>query len=210
MSGFRSCGPLCQVRNWFDDTLDRGTSALMRHRGPAHFAEPAGRIPVSERVDPGRDSLERVDKFGMPHRSQQQGRVFYLTTAAAASLRALREAAAEAGLDTTTLLTLTSAHRSAGRQATLAAEARERYGSEERARVFVAQGRSEHLTGCAMDLNLGIRNSGANATERNFDDLPVYEWLRANAHRFGLNPYPYTNHQHPGEPWHWSYNVREP
>jgi LAS superfamily LD-carboxypeptidase LdcB len=209
MGGFRTPGPRCQVRDWFDDSIDPGTTALVRHLPPGHFGAPAGRIPISERTDPGLDSLERVDKYGMPHLSHEQGRVFYLNRSAAESLRALRAAAAEAGLDTTTVFTLTSAHRSSDRQATLAAAARERYGNEERARVFVAQGHSEHITGRAVDLNLGIQNSGDNATARAFDALPAYRWLNANAHRFGLNPYPYASPSHPGEPWHWSYNVRE-
>ena len=66
--------------------------------------------------------------------------------------------------------------------------------------IWVAQGRSEHITGNAFDLNLGIRNSRANAEAGLFDGLATYRWLRDNAANYGLNPYG-------REPWHWSYNV---
>jgi LAS superfamily LD-carboxypeptidase LdcB len=105
------------------------------------------------------------------------------------------------------LFTLTSAYRSSSKQARLSATARGKYGSRENAKVFVAE-KSEHITGRAMDLNLGISNSGANALARRFDDLPEYQWLKENAAQFGFNPYAYSDGTHPGEPWHWSYNTR--
>jgi LAS superfamily LD-carboxypeptidase LdcB len=94
---------------------------------------------------------------------------------------------------------LTSAYRSAARQAALAADAVTKYGNKEAA-TWVAQGRSEHITGRAFDLYLGIDNTGENAKAGKFNGLSAFIWLKANAADFGLNAYNI-------EPWHWSYNV---
>jgi hypothetical protein len=234
MAGSNTPAPHCQVKNWFEDPIDEGTSARFRHNPPGpscqvkywfddsysgapfgnfphaaspDFGVPAGRIPLADRVDPGIESLERIDMYGAPYLSRTQGRLFRLTPRAAASFRALRAAAMAAGFDSD-FCTLTSDYRSSHKQAGLSSRARTQYGSVEAARIFVAE-KSEHITGRAFDLNLGISNSGANALARNFDELPQYQWLKENAAKFGLNPYAYSNATHPGEPWHWSYNVRE-
>ena len=34
MTGLRTPGPQCQVKNWFEEAIDVGTSALIRHRPP--------------------------------------------------------------------------------------------------------------------------------------------------------------------------------
>jgi hypothetical protein len=233
MAGSSTRAPLCQVKDWFEDPIDEGTLARIRNLppGPAcqvkywfddsyggapfgnfpreaspDFGIPAGRIPLADRVDPGIETLERMDKYGAPYLSRTQGRLFRLEPRTAASFRALRAAAMDAGFDSE-LFTLTSDYRSSHKQAGLSARANQQYGSREAARIFVAE-KSEHITGRAMDLNLGISNSGANALARNFDDLPQYQWLKENAPKFGLNPYAYRNETHPGEPWHWSYNTR--
>jgi hypothetical protein len=233
MAGSTTPGPRCQVKNWFEDPIDEGTSARIRHTAPGpkcqvkdwfddlieeepsievprcatgHLSEPAGRIPLADRVDPGIDTLEKIDQNGEPHVRQSQGRPFYLEAQTAESFRALRAAAMEKGF-APELFTLTSAYRSSSKQAGLSTRARGMYGSREKAKVFVAE-RSEHITGRAMDLNLGISNSGANALARRFDDLAEYKWLKENAARFGFNPYGYSDETHPGEPWHWSYNTR--
>lgn len=233
MAGFRTPGPQCQVRNWFEEPIDVGTLARVRHDPPGprcqvrdwfdgwlheraypgmqlpaagQFGVPVGRIPLAERVDPGVDTLERIDKYGDPYLGTAQGRLFRLERRTAESFRALRAAAAAAGFNRD-LFTLTSDYRSSHKQAGLSARARHQYGSRAGARIFVAE-RSEHITGRAMDLHLGISNSGANALARRFDNLPQYQWLQRNAAQFGLNPYPYTSATHPGEPWHWSYNAQ--
>jgi LAS superfamily LD-carboxypeptidase LdcB len=170
----RSPGPTCQVANWFLDPVDTGTAARTRNQppGPAGtFGEPAGRIPLDERLDPGQAMLENVDRYGEPHLSKEQGEIHQLTRRAAESLRALRAAAKAAG-------------------------------------TWVAQDRSEHITGRTFDLRLGLKNSSENAKARAFDNLPQYKWLKANAHQFGLNPYPYLDAKHAGEPWHWSFNAK--
>lgn len=216
MAGFRIPGPLCREGGALDidvGTLCRQASPQPGPVGsyPEDFGQPAGRIPINERIDPGVDTLERLDRYGQPYRTaretEEQGRIFRLEERTARSFRALRAAAALAGF-TKELFTLTSDYRSSKKQAIRAAAAREKYGDAKKAGVFVAQGRSEHITGRAFDLNLGIANSGENAKARAFDRLPAYQWLKENAPRFGLNPYPYTDAEHPGEPWHWSYNTR--
>jgi LAS superfamily LD-carboxypeptidase LdcB len=67
----------------------------------------------------------------------------------------------------------------------------------------VAQGVSEHITGNGLDLKLDtkVTNSSANAQSGTFNNLPAYQWFKANAKDFGLNAYA-------REPWHWSYHVK--
>lgn len=163
---------------------------------PAYpYGVPGGRIPVRDRLDPGPRGLVSVNRYGQDPALRQ--RVFELTREALAAFRGLRSAAMAAGFDTE-LFTLTSAHRSAGRQAQLAQAARRKYGKAGAGR-WVAQGKSEHITGRAFDLNLGIANSSENARSKAFDKQPAYQWLKLIAQFFGLSPYS-------EEPWHWSYN----
>jgi hypothetical protein len=163
---------------------------------PAYpYGIPGGRIPVKDRFDPGPGALVSVNRFGQDAAPQE--RVFQLTADALAAFRGLRSAAMAAGFDKE-LFTLTSAHRSADRQAQLAKAARQKYGKAAAGR-WVAQNKSEHITGRAFDLNLGIANSSENARSKAFDDQLPYRWLKQNAQFFGLSPYS-------AEPWHWSYN----
>jgi hypothetical protein len=57
-------------------------------------------------------------------------------------------------------------------------------------------GNSPHLTGRALDLNLGAPLSGDFAKLR---VLPAFRWLVCNAERFGFHPYHV-------EPWHWEFS----
>ena len=96
------------------------------------------------------------------------------------------------------LLTIISGHRDVATQRSLWARALERYGSPERARIFVAPpGGSPHHTGRAIDFFLGARNDSRNipALRR----TAAYHWLVCNASRFGFTPYG-------AEPWHWEFN----
>ena len=168
---------------------------------PAYpYGFPGGRIPVSERVDPGAAGLLNIDRYGEDPKPHE--RVFKLTPEALAAFRGLRGAAMAAGFNKE-LFTLTSAYRSAGHQAELARGARRKYGNRGSAGRWVAQGKSEHITGRAFDLNLGISNSSENAKSGAFEHVKAYEWLKVNAPFFGLSPYS-------EEPWHWSYNPRNP
>jgi hypothetical protein len=150
MAGSTTPGPRCQVRNWFEDPIDEGTSARVRHTAPGpkcqvkywfddlvdegpsievprcaagHLSEPAGRIPLADRVDPGIDTLEEIDENGEPYLGQTQGRRYRLKPQTAESFRALRAAAMAAGF-APELFTLTSAYRSSSKQAGLSATAR--------------------------------------------------------------------------------------
>jgi LAS superfamily LD-carboxypeptidase LdcB len=161
------------------------------------FRTPAGRIPLNERCDPDPAELVSINKYGDSVASGQ--RVFQLTKTALDAFRALRTAACAAGFDRE-LFTLTSAYRSSLRQAQLAAAARLQYGAG--ASKWVAQTRSEHITGRAFDLNLGLDNTSTNAKSQLFSHTKAFQWLKANAANYGLNPY-YE------EPWHWSYNVKQ-
>jgi LAS superfamily LD-carboxypeptidase LdcB len=59
---------------------------------------------------------------------------------------------------------------------------------------------SEHLTGRAIDFNLGPPNTSEAVMQGQFNN-EAYRWLEQNAGNYGFNPYD-------AEPWHWSYNVR--
>jgi hypothetical protein len=155
---------------------------------------PAGRIPVNQRIDPGTDNLVAVNRFGEPPVGKQ--RVFYLAPDALDALHALRADAKAEGFDRE-MFSLTSAYRSQARQNVLHSGATGKYGSG--AGKWVAS-KSEHITGRAFDLNLGISNSSENAKSGAFNHLREYEWLSAHAGQYGLNPYG-------AEPWHWSHNV---
>ena len=69
--------------------------------------------------------------------------------------------------------------------------------------VNAAPGYSEHHDGNALD----IGTPGEPPAEESFEDTPAFEWLQANAARFGFRmSYPRDN---PNgivyEPWHWYY-----
>jgi D-alanyl-D-alanine dipeptidase len=95
------------------------------------------------------------------------------------------------------LLTVVSGYRSVSQQRRLWEEALRKYGSPERARVWVAPpGGSAHNTGRAIDLWLGLKVTSTNVQPMR--STPAYRWLVCNARRFGFTPYA-------REPWHWEY-----
>ena len=158
------------------------------------YGTPAGRIPKSQRIDPGPWGLVTVNAYGTERSTGSHN----LTPEALASFRALRAAAKAAGFSTG-LLRMTSSYRSPERQAELAAKAIAKYG-EAAAGKWVALGLSEHITGRTVDFYLGIPSTSDNAKSGAFEMQPVYQWLKEAAPLYGWNPYP-------NEPWHWSYNV---
>ena len=96
------------------------------------------------------------------------------------------------------LLLPVSGYRSSAHQNRLWQQALARYGSAEEARKWVAPpGSSAHQSGRAIDMYLGARNDSSNVPK--LRGTPAYQWLVANARRFGF--YPYER-----EPWHWEYN----
>ncbi|RAK57632.1 D-alanyl-D-alanine carboxypeptidase [Phenylobacterium deserti] len=67
---------------------------------------------------------------------------------------------------------------------------------------------SPHRTGLAMDLYVGQApgygpDSSADPNRRFMTKTPAYQWLLANAHRFGFVNYPF-------EPWHWEWTGEDP
>ncbi len=67
---------------------------------------------------------------------------------------------------------------------------------------------SPHRTGLAMDLFVGAApgyppDSSADVNRLHMTKTPSYQWLLANAHRFGFVNYPF-------EPWHWEWTGESP
>lgn len=94
------------------------------------------------------------------------------------------------------LLTLFSAYRSPAADAA-------RCALENNCQNLVRTTCSAHLTGLAIDLNLGAApgfspDSSDDTNRRHIAEGPAYRWLAANASRFGFTAYAF-------EPWHWEW-----
>jgi D-alanyl-D-alanine carboxypeptidase len=64
------------------------------------------------------------------------------------------------------------------------------------------QGYSEHQLGTAVDFT--TEELGADFSD--FEDTDAYQWLLANAHRYGfILSYPKGNKYYIFEPWHWRF-----
>lgn len=126
------------------------------------------------------------------------GREFLLTPAAASAWAAMKQAAAQDGLD----LRLLSAFRSVERQAEII-RARLAAGRslDEILAASAPPGFSEHHTGRAID----IGTPESDTLEESFELTPAFAWLQQHAGRFGfVLSYPRGNAE--GfiyEPWHW-------
>ena len=79
-----------------------------------------------------------------------------------------------------------------------------RYGEEEADTIAARPGHSEHQTGLTVDMA-----STANGGLSKFGDSPEYQWMLANAHKYGwIERYPQGKEDLTGysaEPWHWRY-----
>jgi D-alanyl-D-alanine carboxypeptidase len=126
------------------------------------------------------------------------GRPQSLAPATAAAWTAMREAAQSAGIE----IMIVSGFRSIEDQAELfrrklaAGQAMETI-----LRVNAAPGFSQHHTGRAVD----IAAPGCRPLIEEFAATPAFDWLRANAQRFGFRM-PYGKQNRFGftyEPWHW-------
>ncbi|BAY99055.1 peptidase M15B and M15C, D,D-carboxypeptidase VanY/endolysin [Tolypothrix tenuis PCC 7101] len=75
----------------------------------------------------------------------------------------------------------------------------------ERAALSAPPGHSEHHTGYAVDVGDGA--VPATNLQANFDNTKAYQWLEANAARFGFEmSFPKDNAQGVSyEPWHWRF-----
>lgn len=83
--------------------------------------------------------------------------------------------------------------------------------------IVAIPGTSEHETGLAVDLGgcpmneLGVRDDTKERLEleKDFKDLPEYQWLLQNASKYGFRQsYTEDNTKQtgfPAEPWHWKF-----
>ena len=98
-------------------------------------------------------------------------------------------------------LRIISAYRSFGTQSELKSSYTMIYGSG--ANSFSAdQGYSEHQLGTTVDFT----TSEVGASFSNFDNTTAYQWLLANAYKYGfILSYPEGNQYYQFEPWHWRF-----
>lgn len=95
-----------------------------------------------------------------------------------------------------------SAYRAFSTQADLKAGYSVVYGAGTANQFSADQGYSEHQLGTTIDLT--TKKLGAGFATLASD--PAYEWLLANAHRYGfILSYPKNNLYYKFEPWHWRF-----
>ena len=126
------------------------------------------------------------------------GREQKMTPRAARGWRRMADAAARDGLE----IQAVSAFRTVEYQAGLIRKKLARgLAIEEILRVSAAPGFSEHHSGRAID----VTTPGCEVLEEPFEETSAFEWLEANADRFGFRlSYPRGNpHGVAYEPWHW-------
>lgn len=126
------------------------------------------------------------------------GREQYLAPRVARSWHTVRQVSGEDGVQ----LQIASAYRSVDYQLGII-ERKLKTGQdlEQILEVSAAPGFSEHHTGHAID----FATPGSPPLENDFENTLAFEWLAANAHRFGFRlSYPRNNrHGIAYEPWHW-------
>lgn len=97
---------------------------------------------------------------------------------------------------------VSSGYRSFAEQKALKGDYRVVYGAGTANQFSADQGYSEHQLGTTVDFitpGLGGQLDG-------FDATPSYQWLLANAYRYGfILSYPKNNQYYVFEPWHWRY-----
>ncbi len=95
-----------------------------------------------------------------------------------------------------------SGYRSFAEQKSLKSSYAVTYGAGTANSFSAEQGYSEHQLGTTIDFT----TTGLNGNLSGFDKTPAFEWLVANAHRFGfILSYPKNNTYYVYEPWHWRY-----
>jgi len=100
-----------------------------------------------------------------------------------------------------TPLEVVSAYRSFAEQQAVKTGYKLSYGSGAN-RFSADQGYSEHQLGTAVDLATPTQGG----LSLKLADDPAYNWLLANAHRFGfVLSYPENNSYYQFEPWHWRF-----
>ena len=193
-------------------------SLVLAACGAEHASGPAQPVEESaaaepevavEGTPPPMDSLhghlayaETDAPLGDAGRYRDTGRVVQLRAEAAASFRAMQQAAREAGVNITPI----SGFRTKRYQDGLFSRAIGKYGSTQSAARWVAPpGYSEHHSGLAVDI--GDTDRPEADVETTFEDTPAFRWLEENAHRFEFElSFPKGNAQGVSyEPWHWRY-----
>ncbi|MBD2148051.1 M15 family metallopeptidase [Sphaerospermopsis sp. FACHB-1194] len=126
-----------------------------------------------------------------------------LRQAAAQRFQAMAQAARSAGV----ILVPISGFRSVKEQEQLffTIGAQRNQTPAERAALSAPPGHSEHHTGYAVDIGDGA--VPATNLQTNFENTKAYQWLQANAARFGFElSFPQDNSQGVSyEPWHWRF-----
>ncbi len=99
-------------------------------------------------------------------------------------------------------LTVLSAYRSFGTQATLKANYKVQYGTTAANKFSADQGYSEHQLGSTVDFTTPANGEALDK----FGKSPAHAWLLENAHRYGfILSYPAGNKFYQSEPWHWRF-----
>jgi zinc D-Ala-D-Ala carboxypeptidase len=99
-------------------------------------------------------------------------------------------------------LYIKSAYRSFGEQQLLKSSYSVVYGAGTANSFSADQGYSEHQLGTTVD----IITVGIEGVLEDFDKTEAYQWLLANAYRFGFElSYPDNNEYYVYEPWHWRF-----
>jgi LAS superfamily LD-carboxypeptidase LdcB len=99
-------------------------------------------------------------------------------------------------------LSVLSAYRSFGTQATLKAGYKVTFGAGTANKFSADQGYSEHQLGSTVDFTTPT----AGETLTNFDKTSAYTWLTTNAYKYGfILSYPKNNTFYQYEPWHWRF-----
>ncbi|MFA6006758.1 MAG: D-alanyl-D-alanine carboxypeptidase family protein [Candidatus Paceibacterota bacterium] len=97
---------------------------------------------------------------------------------------------------------INSAYRSFAEQKLLKSTYKVVYGAGTANSFSADQGYSEHQLGTAVDLIM----PGSAGVLEGFDKTPGYQWMVANAYRFGFElSYPKGNQYYVSEPWHWRF-----
>jgi len=101
-----------------------------------------------------------------------------------------------------TELYVRSAYRSFAEQQTLKSLYSVVYGAGTANSFSADQGYSEHQLGTTLD----FITTGLGGELKGFDNTPAFQWLLANAYRFGFElSYPAGNDYYISEPWHWRF-----
>jgi D-alanyl-D-alanine carboxypeptidase len=194
--------------------LKRSTTALVAMLALLLFAANlAAAPPQSKKKKPrridgrafyGYGPFEQADKAELEPIGEHpaSGQVVKLLRPAAQAFLEMQQTALQEGV----WLIPVSGFRDNARQTALFRRAVRKYGSQKKAARWVAvPGFSHHEAGLAIDLGDGTAPECR--VRRCFRKTAAYEWLRANAERFGfqLNQPRNPRSGPPREPWHWRF-----